>query len=98
MAEFKDASLWMKLVFIFTLLALGNILISYPSGVQAAGGAAGAESCLIIAFLFLMPAVVLAIVIVLLDEVSGNKIAKICLIVFALVAGKFRADHYGDVT
>ena len=86
MGEFKDASLWMRLAFLMVALGLLLDLHGLSSGVPDTYG--DVRGCMIIGFLCLLVAFVLALCLIFLDELKGNKAALICLIVFALIAGK----------
>ena len=86
MGEFKDASLWMKLAFLFSVISLIVVLHGFSSGIV--DGYDDVRGCMVVGYLCLLVAFVLALCLVFLDELKDNKPALICLIVFALLAGK----------
>ena len=85
MAEFKDASLWMRLAFLMVTIGLLLDLHGLSSGVNDVYG--DVRGTMVIAYLCFLVAFVLALCLIFLDELKGNKAALICLIVFALIAG-----------
>ena len=87
MAEFKDASLWMKLAFLFSTIATIIDLHGFSAGIV--DGHNDVRAAMVIGFLCLLVAFVLAICLIFLDELKGNKAALICFIIFALLAGKW---------
>ncbi|ELT96606.1 hypothetical protein CAPTEDRAFT_226296 [Capitella teleta] len=87
MAEFRDAKLWMKLAFLFIMLGFVQELFAIAMGLGNSYVKDSIEACMVIGFLCFLVAVVLGLGLMFLDELAGNKIAQICFIVFALIAG-----------
>lgn len=85
MAEFKDASLWKKLAFLFIVVAHTLELHGFSSGVLA--GYNSVRIATIIGFLCLLVAFGLALCYVFLDELSDSKPTLICFIIFSWIAG-----------
>ena len=89
MADFKDASLWIKLAFLLNMIGYVCDLFGFAIGYY---GDRNAEILQVISFLTWLTATVLILVYVFLDECSGNKIVLICFIIFAFIAGKSELD------
>ena len=87
MAEFKDAPVWRKWAFICMAFAISHLFFSYASLV-AMGGDKGVEACLVIGYIGMIVAIVLAVGVVFTDELNSSKVAEICWAVFAFVGGK----------
>jgi len=85
MGDFKEATLWMKLAFL--MVTVGFILDLYGFSTGILDGFNEVRGAMVIGFLCFLVAFVLALCLIFLDELKGNKPALICLIVFALLAG-----------
>ena len=86
MAEFKDASLWMKLCFLLTVIA--ELIICFAFARSLGDNRSGQEALFVLAVLCGLTGLTLTVCLVLLDELKDNKIAKICNCIFLLIAGK----------
>ena len=86
MGDFDSAPLWMRLSMWFVDFSL--ILFCFAMATGSYGASELTAAMLILAFICMLVAVVLAQSLVFLDELKGNKPALICLIVFALVGGE----------
>lgn len=103
MGEFNECGLWMKLTFLtaiigFTLdlfgmsMGLGNsgAMGSVPNigGMLPGGDGRDVNGLLVTGFLFFLGASSLLLVVVHLDEMKSSKIALICFVVMAFLAGE----------
>ncbi|ELT96605.1 hypothetical protein CAPTEDRAFT_226295 [Capitella teleta] len=93
MSEFSANSIWNKLAFLFVHLSFATMLFAFMYGAWAKDPiCVGCEEDLVrfmmvVGYVCLLMAVVLAECLSLLDEVRGNKGALISFIVFAFIAG-----------
>ena len=86
MGEFKDAAVWKKWFFLCIMLAITHLLFGF-AGTLGHLSTKSVEGIFVIGYLGIIVAVVLALGIVLTDELADNKIALICFVIFALVGG-----------
>ena len=87
MGEFKDAPVWRKWFFLCITLALTHLFFGFAARLGE-GARASYEGFFVLGYLGLVVALVLALAIVVTDDLGSNRIALICFIVFAFVGGK----------
>jgi hypothetical protein len=90
MGEFNDCGLWMKLTFLTSTIGFSLDLFGMAMGLGGNGGYGGkdANGLLVAGFLFFLGASSLLLVNVHVDEMKSSKIAGICFIVMAGLAGE----------
>ena len=88
MAEFKDGGLWMKLAFLTMFIGFLLDLFGFAIGITPASS--GSVGVMIVGYLSFLTAAFLIMALIFLDEAKDNKIAKICFIVFAFIAGMLK--------
>ena len=85
MGEFKAANLWLKVA--LWMIDMSMFMDLFAHAVGAVGTWSSVRTCLILGFICMLVSVTLVQGLVFLNELKDNKIALICLIVFALLGG-----------
>lgn len=100
MGEFNDCGLWMKLTFLTSTIGFlldlfgmsmgmgGFAAASTVAGAYKGGNGHDVAGLLVTGFLLFLAAAALLLVIVHIDEMKSSKIAAICFIVMAFLAGQ----------
>jgi hypothetical protein len=83
--SFRDSPLWIKVAFL--TMSIGFLLDLFGFAIGMGDNNTVTMALLVAGFLCFLIAAILALVITFIDEVRASKLAKICLIVFALAAG-----------
>ena len=89
MGEFKDAAVWRKWAFLCITLAMTHLFFGFATSLGSPANRSE-EFMFVVGYLGMIVATVLALGIVLTDELSDNKIAMICFVIFAFIGGKYR--------